>query len=273
MTDAEIKDLLNRLTAKRVRIAQGPPVSSASLNSLWDDYALRQAHETTALEGNTLTLRETQAVLERGVTIPGKSFREHLEVVNAHRTWAWLRPLAERGEQLLTETLVLEMHRRLMQGILEDEAGFYRRTAVYIRGSFHVPPNWVKVPDLMAAWTARYAAGPGTEHPVRWVAQAHIDLVQIHPFLDGNGRTTRMVVNLLLGREGYPPALYSAAERQTYLQALEMADRGDARPFIAVTARAVEWTQDRWLGLLPPQREAGRATRHPRQPPPPEWDR
>lgn len=255
-TAEDLTVILARVTAKQQAIHQALPLPPASLASLFGDFALRQAHATTAIEGNTLSLDQTQAVVEQGITIPGKSLREHLEVVNAHATWQWLRPLVQQGAPL-NEVLLLETHRRLMQGILEDEAGVYRRAPVYIRGSWHVPPNWVKVPQLMQDWIAQYAAGPGEDHPVRFAARAHIDLARIHPFLDGNGRTTRMMTNVLLMQAGYPPALYAAETREDYLRALRHADATqDVAPFVAVTARATEFMQDRWLALIQQMREA-----------------
>ena len=251
MATNDLTAALARLTAQRKRLQAGPALPQVSLQSLFDDFSLRQAHATTALEGNTLTLDEVQAVLERGITIPGKSLREHLEVLNAHDTWRWVRPLAEAGMPV-TESLVLEIHRRLMQRILDDDTlGEYRRVPVYIRGSWHVPPNWVKVPDLMASWLGQYGAAPGDEHPVAVAARAHVDLVRIRPFVDGNGRTTRMLVNCLLMQQGYPPAHYAAEARDAYLGALRTFDASqDPTAFTMVTVDAVGWMMDRWLALV-----------------------
>ena len=250
MSDETVAIVLGRLAHKRDLIRRAPSLPNASLDSLFDDYALRHAHATAALEGNTLTLHEAQEVLEAGTTIPGKSLREHLEIVNAHATWLWLRQTITEGTRL-TEDTVLELHRRLMQGILGDDAGFYRQIPVYIRGSRHVPPNAVKVPDLMSAWAVSYTRGPGDQDPVAFAAQAHIDLAGIHPFPDGNGRTCRLVVNALLLQNGYPPALYSLTARRAYLSALEQAHiNHDPVPFITVTAAATEIVCDRWLHLI-----------------------
>ena len=129
--------------------------------------------------------------------------------------------------------------------------GFYRRIPVYIRGSRHVPPNPVKVPELMTAWTRSYTQGPGDQHPVVFAAQAHIDLAAIHPFQDGNGRTCRLVVNALLMQSGYPPALYEVAAGREYLSALERAQVDhDPLPFIQVAAAATEEMLDRWFHLV-----------------------
>lgn len=250
MPDETADDFLARLAAKQDRLRRAPALPRASLDSLFSDYALRHAHATTALEGNTLTLHEAQEVLESGTTIPGKSLQEHLEVVNANAAWLWLRQSTAQGVPF-TEGMVLELHRRLMQGILGDDAGFYRRIPVYIRGSRHVPPNPLRVPDLMAAWVDSYTQGPGVQDPVAFAARAHIDLAGIHPFPDGNGRTCRLVVNALLLQNDYPPALYALTARRAYLSALEEAHvHRDPVPFITVTATATEIILDRWLHLV-----------------------
>ena len=251
MATNDLSAALARLTAQRTRLQAGPALPQVSRDSLFDDFSLRQAHATTALEGNTLTLDEVQAVLERGITIPGKSLREHLEVLNAYDTWRWLRPLAQASVPV-TESLVLDIHRRLMQRLLDDDMlGVYRRVPVYIRGSSHVPPNWLEVPDLVASWLGRYGGAPGGEHPVTFAARAHVALVRIHPFVDGNGRTTRMLVNFLLMQQGYPPAHYAAEARDAYLGALRAFDASqDPTACILVTAEAVGWMMDRWLALM-----------------------
>ncbi len=196
-----------------------------------------------------MTLHEAQEVLEHGTTIPGKLLRKHLEVVNAHATWQWLS--RRDPHAALSEAFVREVPRRLMQGILGEEAGWHRRAAVFVRGSRHVPPNWVKVPELRAQWVDRHAMRPLTVSPVGWAARGHIELAAIHPSLDGNGRTCRLVASALLMQADYPPALYEVTVRREYMQALERAQvSGDDEPPIRVTAAAAEVMLDRWWLLI-----------------------
>lgn len=247
---ASVDELLARLDAKKRRVDVAAPLPAATRKSLMDDFLIRYAHETTAIEGNTLTLHEAQAILEDGVTVGGKTLREHLEVVNVRSAWQTLEALV-RDKAALTESALSDLHRQLMQGILGDQAGLYRRVPVYIRGSQHVPPNWVKVPDLMQRFVNRFHERPSTEHPVHWAALAHIELAGIHPFVDGNGRVSRLVANWLLMREAWPPALYTATERGWYLDTLEEAQfRGQPNEFVKVTARAVEFLLDRSLEMV-----------------------
>ena len=138
-----------------------------------------------------------------------------------------------------------------MRGLIEDGAGLYRRHPVRIVGSAWIPPNWVKVPDAMAHFIEHLRDTPHTEHPVRVAARAHIELAAIHPFLDGNGRVSRMLVNVLLMKDDYPPALYTATSRAQYLTALEKAQvDGIEDDFVGITADAVETMLDRTLELV-----------------------
>lgn len=241
---------LERVTEKLKLLAKSKPLPDVSARNLHEDFLIRYAHETTAIEGNTLTLHETQVVLENGITVAGKLLREHLEVVNARDAMVWLEQ-DEVQREPITETTILHIHSIIMRGILDGEAGSYRRYPVRIIGSSHVPPNWVKVPERMERFVDRIAQGPGDEHPVSFAARAHIELAAIHPFIDGNGRVSRMIVNLLLMQSGYPPALYSGTNRANYLSALERAQtEGDDGAFIAITAEAVETVLDRYLGIV-----------------------
>lgn len=260
----DLNAALSRLTSQQQEIATARPLPDATLRSLLDDFTIRYAHHTTAIEGNTLTLEETQVVLEHGVTIGGKTVREHLEVLNVRDAWERLKAAVSPGTPL-TEELLLDIHKVLMKGILEDEAGRYRRVPVYIRGSMDVPPNWVKVPDLMADFARTFRLRDAAEHPIRFVARAHVDFVGIHPFSDGNGRTARMLVNFLLMREGWPPALYTVTDRAGYMRAIRSARlENDLDPMVRVTAEAVSFMVERYLHAIRQVHEGDRAAR--RQP-------
>ena len=241
-------DVLQRLDAKKAKLDHARPLPHASVQSLLQDFRVRYAHETTALEGNTLTLRETQVVLEHGITIAGKPLRDHLEVINANDALDWLT-VALDSKEPVSERTILRFHSMLMKGILQDEAGLYRRAPVFIRGAAHVPPNWRKVPELMAEFESWLKKATDV-HPIVLAARAHIRLSRIHPFTDGNGRTCRLLVNYILMQHGYPPALYTAGERVSYLNALREADEGNEEAFVKVTAAAAEWTLDRYLALV-----------------------
>lgn len=267
---SSVDQLLMDLNAKKRQLDAARPLPTATLQSLKEDFIIRYAHETTALEGNTLSIYETKVVLEDGITIGGKTVREHLEVLNIRGALGWLESAA-RAQTPITEDTIRDLHQIVMQGILPDEAGQYRRVPVYIRGALHVPPNWIKVPDLMRTFSEQLQQNTG-DHPVRVAAGAHIELVRIHPFIDGNGRTARLLTNLLLVRAGYPPALYTTDHRRDYMQALDTATfHGDPEPFIMVTVQAVGRMADRYLEMIR-QVEEGRQQAHDANEAEDEWE-
>lgn len=239
---------MERVTDKHRLLAVARPLPDESLRSLRDDFLVRYSHETTALEGNTLSLCETQVVLENGIAIGGKLLTEHLEVVNVRDALIWLEDFVSSSEPVSEDT-ILHLHSVIMRGLLGLQVGAYRRQPVRIVGSTHVPPNWVRVPDAMAAFVE--GLHEDGEHPIVLAARAHLELARNHPFVDGNGRVSRMLVNLVLERAGYPPALYYSSDRNEYLDALGRTySYGDEVPFISLTARAVEVVLDEHLDLL-----------------------
>ncbi len=261
---ARLSEELQRIDELKARLDAGRPFPPAAVARLREHFLVAWTHHSTAIEGNTLTLQETRAVLLDGVTIGGKTLREHLEVVNHRDAVEWLEAVVAGPREEVGERHVLELHRLVLKGIWPEEAGRYRRTAVRIAGSRHVPPAAHRVPDLMrefGAWlesvTAPDVAG-GAEaerppavatgssrevaaaaHPVLVAAEAHLRLVAIHPFVDGNGRTARLLMNLILMREGYPPAVIELGERPRYYDALELATvEGKPESFHILVAEA-----------------------------------
>lgn len=218
------------------------PLSPSLRASIEADWEITQTYNSNAIEGNTLTLAETKAVLLHGVTVSGHPLREHLEAVNHREAWRLMRRLAAAG-QPVTEQDVLDLHRVILTGIQSSDAGVYRRERVRIAGSSLILPNPLKVPELMADFAAGLHGGD--VHPVTHAARTHYGLVAIHPFIDGNGRTSRLLMNLLLIGAGYPPALIPVTRRAEYYTVLEAANSGDLRPFEAfITERVTDTVRD-----------------------------
>ncbi len=219
------------------------PLSPQLRASIEADWEIGQTYNSNAIEGNTLTLSETKAVLLHGVTVSGHPLREHLEAVNHREAWRFMRRMA-MGGQIVTEEDILSLHRIILTGIQSEEAGRYRRERVRIAGASLILPNPLKVPELMADF-ARELGNPAGLHPVTHAARVHYGLVAIHPFIDGNGRTARLLMNLLLLRSGYPAALIPVGQRAQYYTALEAANIGDLLPFEAfITERVRESVRD-----------------------------
>jgi Fic family protein len=222
-----------------------PPVLVSRLKEYFD---VEWTHHSTAIEGNTLTLQETLVVLKHGITIGGKSLREHLEVVDHQKAIDFVESLA-RVRRPVTEEDLMGIHRLVLAGIEDTMAGQYRAGQVRIAGSRYLPPPPQEVPRRMKEFLAwlEYAEVPDL-HPVFVAAKAHLELVTIHPFVDGNGRTARLLQNLLLMRRGFPPAVIRVEERAEYYQALEQVQMGEGEEvFILQVARAVDRSLDVYL--------------------------
>ncbi len=223
------------------------PLSPSVLNRLREQLDVEWTYHSNAIEGSSLTLRETQLVLQHGLTVAGKSLREHLEAINHQHAIHFVESLADKDEPI-TEYIVRSIHALVLRTIDDEEAGRYRRVQVYITGSEYVPPEPVAVPGLMADLGDWLHSGEvAALHPVERATLAHFRLVHIHPFTDGNGRTARLLMNLLLMRAGYPPAVIRVEDRPAYYDALDAARDGDTEPFVRLVAEAVERALTLWL--------------------------
>ncbi len=187
--------------------------------SFRQDFNLRYTYESNAIEGNTLTLMETRVVLE-GLAIGGKSLREHFEVINHHNAIEFIEGLAKE-KQALSEYDIKSIHSLILKGIDDNNAGTYRKCNVRIAGSEHISPEHFEVPSKMQDFTQWYQEQE--LHPIIRASRAHAILVGIHPFVDGNGRTSRLVMNLELLKAGYPAINIKNENKLEYFNALELA--------------------------------------------------
>ncbi|GIK37895.1 MAG: cell division protein Fic [Chloroflexota bacterium] len=251
--------LLARLTQKKTQLDALRPLPAAAVNRLNEQLTLEWIYNSNAIEGNTLTLRETQLILETGLTIGGKSLREHLEVINHQQAIEYVETLVNSPD-LITPFHLRQIHRLVLSRIDDTNAGQYRNLPVKIAGSSHQPPDAWAIPQLIDDWGS-WLNGPAQGlHPIERAAVAHHRLVAIHPFLDGNGRTARLVMNLLLLRDGYPPTVILRANRRQYYRVLAQADAGHEGPLVNFIGRAVERSLTLYLEACipvstPPARE------------------
>lgn len=221
------------------------PLSERQVLTLGEAWDIEMVYESNRIEGNSLTLRETEMVVARGMTVAGKPLKDHLEAVNLMAAWRHLMAMSS-ARQRVSEAETLELHAIVMARIADDEAGRYRRGFVRIAGARHVPPNALKVPELMT----QLFDGTAASHAVAEAARLHHGIASIHPFSDGNGRTARLVMNQTLLRAGYPPVSLSADRRDAYYAALEAADAGDESAFANFVGDAVLAEIERWLSAL-----------------------
>lgn len=196
--------------------------------------SLEYTYESNRIEGNTLTLAETELVINKGLTVSGKTMREHLEAINHVEAISFIRELAEAGRSF-TERDLLDIHQLVLRGIDPTEAGRYRRVNVMISGASHVPPDAMHMRDEMDDFFRWYRQHESHMHPVAFAAESHLRLVSIHPFIDGNGRTSRLLMNLHLMRHGYPLCIIRGEthSRLSYYQHLDDARTGEStQPFV-----------------------------------------
>ena len=231
--------LVARLDQKKHDLDALRPLPAAAVRRLQEQLTLEWIYNSNAIEGNTLTLQETRLILETGLTIGGKSLREHFEVTNHRTAIAYVEALMQEPEPV-SAFHVRQIHRLVMAQIDDEAAGVYRQLPVRIAGAVHTPPDAWEVARLMTEWSDWLAGAAQELHPVERAALAHHRLVAIHPFLDGNGRTARLVMNLLLLRDGYPPTVILKLNRGQYYRVLAQADGGRVAPFVNFVGRAVE---------------------------------
>lgn len=221
----ELIALLARIDANREKINSRRPLTTEEVKELDRYYMVGLTYTSNALEGNSLTLSETKVLLEDGITAGGKPIRDYYEASGHADAYTHMLSVARAETPAVSEETILKLHKLFYNGIDSEKAGRYRDHQVFISGTDYVPPEAKKVPALMQAYVREMEEQEKSLHPVLFAAYAHRRLVDIHPFTDGNGRTARLLMNLILVRNGYcivsiPPVL-----RHDYISALISAQR------------------------------------------------
>ncbi|MGB2222236.1 Fic family protein [Neptunomonas sp.] len=228
-----------KLDALKAKLDEHRPLDAAVTANLHEELVLQWTYHSNAIEGNTLTLKETKVALE-GITIGGKTLREHFEAINHRDAILMVEELVEK-QQPLDEWTIKNLHQLVLKNIDSENAGLYREVNLLISGAEHRPPNAIQVPELMAAFSDWCSNQAQQLHPVERAARVHGEFVKIHPFVDGNGRTSRLLMNLELMKAGFPATVIEVAQRLDYYQALDHAHcTGDYTDFIQLVANAVE---------------------------------
>lgn len=234
---------------KKKRLDQARPLPVHSVKSLLNHVLIDWTYNSNAIEGNTLTISETKVVLE-GMTVGGKTMREHLEVINHKDAIVFLEDIVQKHERM-TEWTIKTIHRLVLKGIQDENAGVYRKENVLIGGATHRPPDHLIVQELMERFVVEVETEWSTCHPVERAAKVHAEFVKIHPFIDGNGRTSRLLMNYELMKSGFPPAIIKAVDRARYYDALDLAHTtGDDKPFIQLVSASVNESLDLWLSVI-----------------------
>jgi Fic family protein len=226
------------------------PLDAHTLSQLRAYYRVGLTYASNALEGNTLTETETKVVLEDGITIGGKPMKDHLEAIGHAKAYDLMYDLLEKPE--VTETDLLALHRLVVEGIEDTEPGQYRSKQVIITGTSYVPPQAADVPGQIKAFIEeQLPQWQEHEHSIHVAALAHLELVTIHPFVDGNGRTARLLMNLLLMKAGYPITLIPPILRTDYMACLRsFQESQDKTPFLNFISNVVVESSKDFLRLL-----------------------
>lgn len=237
--------IARRLAEKKARLDSYRPLPAATVQRLYDDLRIVLTYHSNAIEGNTLSLRETQIIIDYGLTVGGHPLREVLEAKNHAEAFAFITETATMADPITRET-ILTLHRFIMRTI-SSEAGEFRKVPVYIRGARLTPPPASQVESLMRQWVT-WVREEGTSYePLTAAVIAHHGFEAVHPFTDGNGRVGRLLLNMLLMRSGYPPAMLLYDRRIAYIHALSAADSGNYAPLLNIIGRAVEAGLDLYL--------------------------
>jgi len=243
------KRIRQRLVEKKKRLDELRPLPSSLVTRLKKQMAIEYTYNSNAIEGNTLTLHETQLVIEEGLTVAGKTLTETLEAKNHPEALEFIENLAGSKTEL-TEEAVLQLHKLIMSNITDD-AGQYRTAGVRVTGATFTPPPSIEVKPKMQELLNWLRGNPDEFTPIELAAIFHHRFVQIHPFSEGNGRTARLLMNTQLMKDKYPfIAIIPKLDRPKYLKTLMEADLGNPSGFVNFIARCVERALDMYLNAI-----------------------
>lgn len=242
-----LDNYLQRIAGKKYELDKFRPIPAIALQSIKESLTMEWTYNSNSIEGNTLTLQETKLVLEEGLTISGKSMREHFEALNHHDAIEFVESLVSPQYQFTTAD-VLDVHALVLARIEKNYAGRFRTSAVRISGANFLPPNAQKVSaliDELINWVNTTELNPLIKSAI-----FHHRFVWIHPFFDGNGRTVRLMFNLIFMKLGFPPAIILKNDRKKYYDALNRANNGDYSKLLLLILQSLERSLDIYLSSL-----------------------
>jgi len=245
------KKLLDSILGKKQELDRHRPLPPSMVRKLEEEFLVAWTYNSNAIEGNTLTLQETEIVLNSGVTIGGKTVNEHFEVINHKNGIDFVKSLVSKKENV-TEKTIKQLHALILQSIDDTEAGSYRRQNVRILGARHIPPQSVKIPRLMSEFIQWFYKNEYSMPIPELVSGIHYKLVMIHPFIDGNGRVARLLMNLILMKHGYPPAIILKVDRKRYYRVLNEANIDKADFYEDFIGRSIERSLILYLNSIEP---------------------
>ena len=246
----EMQATFDRLFEKKQDLQSSRPLPNIALHKIRESLSIEWTYNSNSIEGNSMTLRETQMVLQEGITIKGKSLREHFETHNHDKAIDYLYKVVS-DDYILRSIDILSIHGLVLRSIEDDFAGRIRNGGVRISGANFTPPNANKVSDLLDELIEFINTNPLGLNAIELATIFHHKLVWIHPFFDGNGRTVRLAMNLLLIRSGFPPAIILKNDRKKYYEALNQANNGNYQKLTLLMSQALERTLNIYKTAMP----------------------
>lgn len=230
------------------------PLPASQVVKLQERFKIEMTYNSNAIEGNSLTLKETFLVINEGLTIKGKPLKDHLEAKDHFEALRYLNELIEYDKKrTVSEVLIRQLHQLVVLETDREWAGKYRDANVIIRGSDHTPPEAIKVPKMMQELIRWIKNNQNKLHPIELASIVHHRVVSIHPFFDGNGRTARIIMNLFLMQTGYPLVIVLKNDRKKYYSVLDKADKGDYGSLVRFIAQSVERSLNVYLQIVTPK--------------------
>ncbi|MEZ4752992.1 MAG: Fic family protein [Bdellovibrionota bacterium] len=243
------ENIIKRIESKKKLLDSKRPLPKVILNRLKIELSLEWTYNSNAIEGNTLSLQETRLVLEEGLTIKGKKLREHFEAKNHEKAIHYIEKLV-KPKYKLSEKDIFEVHRLVLENIEDEFCGRYRNGQVRILGANFVPPNHLKIKNQICELISSVNTNPSNLSFLELISRFHHKFVWIHPFFDGNGRTARLLMNLLFMKYGYPPAIILKNDRKKYYKALNEANNDEYESLILLIAQSLERSLDLYLSSI-----------------------
>ena len=237
-----MNQLLQKIDELQKIINTKRPLNEIEQKELKDYFAIGLTYSSNALEGNSLTISETKVILEDGLTVGGKPLKDILEAVGHKRAYDFMYNLTK--EKTILEEHIKQLHKLFYQGIDETNAGVYRKQRVFISGSEYNVAPYDQIDMLMSAMIEKFNKVRASEHPVVFAAKLHQEFVYIHPFVDGNGRVARLLLNLALLQDGYPIVVIPPICRSEYIAALEKGHESENVFIQFIMERVVEAQRD-----------------------------
>jgi Fic family protein len=240
--------MFNEIDEKKKILDSKRPFDKAVIKNLKQYFDVELTYNSNAIEGNTLTITETKVILEDGITIgKGKTLKEHLEVINHKEAIDYVEDIVNRNIDI-DQKVIRDLHYIILKSINNENAGTYRSVNVLISGSKHIPPEHFLVEQEMEKLIEWYNDNKNKIHPIRLAAEMHYRFTFIHPFIDGNGRSGRLLMNLILMRNGYPITVIRMEDINEYMSALEKASvENSLEHFVKIVEDSINRSLDMYL--------------------------